>query len=220
MRYLLLDPKSKRDITMMILPAVSTGATSAWVTSLAATTTSPLVVDEPLSPLPILRVTALHRYAIKGLSHDALESVSLTTSSFPEDRRYALLKSSPRNGYNSNDPTWLTKENFVCAFTHAELLAKFQSSYRLVEGDQRLLNMADRSTGRLLLESVRLDTEQGRAQLADFISEQSGTRVVCVTSPNGDFQYGNSSSGVKQGDLKARSIHVRFAATQALRRKR
>jgi uncharacterized protein len=197
---------------MRILPAMSAGATTG---SLAATT-SPSVANEVLSPLPILKVTALHRYAVKGLSYDALDSVSLTTNCFPEDRRYALLKPSQLNGYNSNYPKWLSKENFVCAFTHAELLAKFQSSYRVEDGDQRLLNMTDRSTGRLLLESVRLDTEQGRAQLADFISEQSGTRVVCVTSPTGDFQYGNSSSGVKQGDPKARSIHVRSAVAQAL----
>jgi uncharacterized protein len=207
MRYL-LDPKT----IMMILPAVSAGATS------LAATTSPSISNEPLSPPPILRVTALHRYAVKGLSYDALKSVSLTTSSFPEDRRYALLKSSQRNGYNSNDPTWISKDNFVCAFTHAELLAKFQSSYRVVDGDHRLLNMADRSTGRLLLESVRLDTEQGRAQLSNFISEQSGTRVVCVTSATGDFQYANTSSGVKLGDSKARSIHVRFVVVQALTR--
>ena len=166
---------------------------------------------------PSMKVTALNRYAVKGLSADALDSVELTrTGCFPDDRRYALLQ----KGHKFSGE-WLHKENFLCAFSHPELLAKFESSYRVVQngnydsGDsdsggasqQRLLELKDRVTGQSLVPGpLHMESEQGRAKLAEFLSEQSGSAVVCVTSD--DFQFGNTSAGVKNGDVKARSIHV------------
>ena len=170
-----------------------------------------------------MQVTSLHRYAVKGLSGDVLDSVALRTSCFPDDRRYALLLQNNDGSLQQREwkeGEWFHKENFLCAFTHPELLAKYKSSYRIVENhyeevdattvQQRLLELKDRATGQLLVGPLHMETEHGRTALADFLSEHSGnTRtVVCVTSEAGDFQFGNTSAGVKNGDANARSIHV------------
>ena len=161
-----------------------------------------------------LKVTALNRYAVKGLSADALEHVDLKSNCFPDDRRFALLQ----NGRKWKEKEWLHKENFLCAFTHPDLLAKFESSYRVVQAsddtgvdiEQRILEMRDRASGKMLVGPLHMETEQGRERLAAFLSEQSGEEVVCVTSIDGAFQFGNTSSGFKNGDANARTIHVSF----------
>ena len=52
----------------------------------------PLVMVMLANDLHRFTVTDLERYAVKGLSADVLHSVELTTSQFPDDRRYALLR--------------------------------------------------------------------------------------------------------------------------------
>jgi len=157
-----------------------------------------------------LEVTTLNRYAVKGLSADALVSVNLETNCFPDDRRFALLQ----KGRVWKEGEWLHKENFLCAFTRPELLAKFESSYRVVQLgnsiEHRILELRDRASGKVLVGPLHMETEQGREILAAFLSEQSGEEVVCVTSRDGAFQFGNTSSGVKNGDKNARSIHVSY----------
>jgi hypothetical protein len=161
-----------------------------------------------------IQVTTLNRYAVKGLSADDLDRVDLTTisSSFPDDRRYALLK----KGREWTEGEWLHKQNFLCAFTHPELLAKFEASYQVLQSDdddndtpqRRLLELKDRATGQRLVGPIDMATEMGRAELAKVLSEQSGEQVVCVTSESGEFQFGNTPAGVEHGDSNARSIHV------------
>jgi hypothetical protein len=165
-----------------------------------------------------IQVTTLNRYAVKGLSADDLDRVDLTISSscFPDDRRYALLK----KGREWKEGEWLHKQNFLCAFTHPELLAKFEASYQVLQSDdddddnndtppqRRLLELKDRATGQRLVGPIDMATEMGRAELAKVLSEQSGEQVVCVTSESGEFQFGNTPAGVANGDSNARSIHV------------
>jgi hypothetical protein len=154
-------------------------------------------------------VTTLNRYSVKGLSADDLDCVDLTISScFPDDRRYALLK----KGSEWKEGEWLHKQNFLCAFTYPELLATFEVSYQVIQNDddtpQRFLELKDRATGQRLIGPIRMETEKGRAELANFLSEKSGEELVCVTSESGEFQFGNTPAGVEHGDSNARSIHV------------
>ena len=161
-----------------------------------------------LSTSPQLTVHGLYRYAVKGLSGDQLQTVNLQSSCFPDDRRYALLREDKESW---NEGEWLHKENFLCAFTAPELLASFQSTYKIEEDGtytRRILELKDRKSGTLLLGPLHLETDEGRKKLADFLSLKSGQKVVCVTSQNGDFQFGNTSSGFKHGDSGARTIHV------------
>jgi len=89
-----------------------------------------------------MQITKLARYAVKGLSGDSsLPSVILTKEdkTFPDDRRFALLKqqskSKGKGEFDENDPQWIHKENFLCAFSDPELMAEFQSSYEIVHRD-------------------------------------------------------------------------------------
>jgi hypothetical protein len=155
------------------------------------------------------QVTDLYRYAVKGLDADRLEhvDVSVAGETFPDDRRFALMKSAKLNLWKGQDNKWIHKENFLCAFTAPELLAGYTSNYRIVSADpeisrglpcdalvdsptdqdpatttQRLLDIQNRATGETLLGPVDLATDPGRQALAAFWTEQSGTAVTCVSS--------------------------------------
>ena len=84
-------------------------------------------------------ITDLARYAIKGLSGDKLSSVLIPNDggvqTFPDDRRFALLKRQNIDKFDEHDPQWLFKGDFLCAFTAPELLACFHSKYEIVEED-------------------------------------------------------------------------------------
>ena len=79
-------------------------------------------------------VTALHRFAVKGLERDALDQVALETGgSFPYDRRWALhfAGGAGAKGFSPATPEWLHKSAFLCAFTATELMASFESRFDL-----------------------------------------------------------------------------------------
>lgn len=195
------------------------------------------------------RVVALQRYAVKGLAGDALSHVALQTGeTFPDDRRFALLYNKNAMKWNQNYPQdkplpWLHKENFLCAFTRPDLLAKIESSYEIItnndrdddENDnetatvQRLIKLNDRQTGQSLIDSpLNLELEEDRQKLADLFSSLSQQDVRCITavntsnnnkSANGALsskhthQFGNTSSGYKQRNGDTRTIHIINQAT-------
>ena len=181
---------------------------------------------------PIL-VTGLYRYAVKGLSGDALDRVDLYEpgETFPDDRRYALLYESKQHKFNGQD--WLHKENFLCAFTDPALMASLQSKYQIIATTtttrppttKRLLEIKHRATQELLLPPTDLTTTGGRQQLGNLLSNLSGRGVVCVTADDDDdddddtpnnnnkhvphkFQFGNTSSGYKQNKGDTRTLHI------------
>lgn len=187
------------------------------------------------------KVTDLYRYPVKGLSGDALERVLIRQSgeTFPDDRRYALLERSHEDKWNGDQPEWLHKENFLCAFTEPALLSQFQSSYAIKSSapeisrglpcdaastdtgqqsssssTERLLSIAERSSGRPLLGPVDLAQASGRDELARFLCQQSGRDVTCVTAESSahTHQYGNTSSGWKQR-RDTRTVHIVNRAT-------
>lgn len=153
-----------------------------------------------------LQVSNLHRYAIKGLSYDALDMVKLTENRFPHDRKYALLKESSASLWKPQ--TFLHKENFLCAFTNPNLLAKLSSTYNDASGH---LLIRDRLTNATLWGPIDMTLDY--EELGNFVSEYAQERVVCVTS--GDFQFGNTFSGIKlNNDRNAQTIHVRKFDTE------
>jgi hypothetical protein len=135
--------------------------------------------DPSSSSNDVFQVTGLQRFAVKGLSPDPLETVELTSSTFPDDRRYALWKTAKKEKPEESwkEDTWMHKENFVCAFTHPKALAQFETSYNRQDDN---LTLRDRVTGRLRLGPIALATETGRTQLAEFVTQETGVPVQCV----------------------------------------
>lgn len=177
-----------------------------------------LVID-----VDAMKVTSLYRYPVKGLGADAPEKVELKEAGcFPDDRRYALLR---RDREWKGE--WLHKENFLCAFSNPELLAQYETHYSLRSSDPQVSRaypsdalIADATTTQRMLQVRKsgeellqcdLATAQGRDALAQLLSRESGQDVVCVGDRT-EFQFGNTSSGVKhRGDT--RTVHLVNAET-------
>jgi uncharacterized protein YcbX len=190
----------------------------------------------------MIQVTGLYRYAVKGLSEDTVDTVEFyrAPDRFADDRRYALLYEANKGSWEEG--VWLHKEHFLCAFTEPELMSKFKSTYKMISSEpyisralpndeqqglvrgtetKRILELRDRATGTKLLGPLYLETEQGRQALAEFLSQQSGQRVICVTSDS--FQFGNvpplpdpaivSTLLPDRKDMKSRYIHIVNQAT-------
>ena len=190
-------------------------------------------------------ITDLARYAIKGFSGDSLASVAIPrggVQTFPDDRRFALLKESNHEKFDPTDPKWLHKENFLCAFSAPELLAGFRSHYEIVErgddgdGDgeteqqqqhqRRLLTLyrrtseGDDASAEPVLGPIDLGLPSGRDELASFFSDESNQPLVCVTKKEADdgtastFQFGNTRAGVKHNPGgDTRTVHIVNSAT-------
>jgi len=185
-------------------------------------------------------ITDLARYAIKGFSGDMLESVLVPkggVQTFPDDRRYALLKQKNEEKFDAENPEWLHKANFLCAFSAPELMASFRSNYEILEGcddeeesgsggTKRLLTLYRRSgkdgavaaANEPVLGPIDLNLRSGRNELATFFSYESNENLVCVTKETdgkiNTFQFGNTRAGVKNnpgGDT--RTVHIVNRAT-------
>mmetsp|Transcript_22896 Transcript_22896/g.50856 ORF Transcript_22896/g.50856 Transcript_22896/m.50856 type:complete len:401 (+) Transcript_22896:91-1293(+) len=94
-------------------------------------------VVSALSPLSCdtMEVVSLTRFPVKGLGPSLLDSVHIQGSgeTFPDDRRFALLKKVNVDKFDSANPEWLFKGNFLCAFTAPELMARYECEYRIIE---------------------------------------------------------------------------------------
>ena len=88
-----------------------------------------------------MHITSLHRYAVKGLSGDSIDSVTFQEDdgTFEDDRRFALLYDDRTEYFNKDNPEWLHKDNFLCAFTAPELLATLRTEYKVDPNDGRRL---------------------------------------------------------------------------------
>jgi uncharacterized protein len=178
-------------------------------------------------------IVGMYRHAVKGLSADSLEQVSLHVGeTFPDDRRFALLKKD-MGSFSPNDPEWLHKENFLCAFTAPKLMASLDCSYRMQGTDlasfglpcdvniaetvtttKRLLTIRDRLSKETLLKDIDLASNEGKEQLTAFLSHHSNEDVVCVTADSKDHfhQFGNIFYGAKATGY-TRTIHIINAET-------
>ena len=159
-------------------------------------------------------VTALHRFAVKGLERDSLASVALTSGgAFPSDRRWALMYENTDETFSPSSPEWLHKSHFLCAFTANELLASFSSRF---DDATQTLEVRQRSDDSVLL-CESLDEPSGRAAIEAFFSDAAGRPVHVVSSAtatdNQHHQFGNTASGVNSGDGSTRTIHIVNANT-------
>jgi uncharacterized protein YcbX len=94
--------------------------------------------------LSLGKVSGLYRHAVKGLSADALENVQLLQAgTFPDDRRFALMKESSTESFDPQNPDWIHKENFLCVFTDPHLMARYRASYSIPV--RRIMTCADGS---------------------------------------------------------------------------
>jgi len=205
--------------------------------------------------LSTMKVISLYRYAVKGLSGDPIltssssptdlpipeHSSSQITSplflkpgeTFPDDRRFAFIKSKEgkESPYDPQNPQWLHKENFLCAFSAPVLMATFDTEYRVVMVEsiehkgkknkndvRRELTIWKRNRllprSEHLLGPLNLSSEKDREAVSCFFSSACGERVELVgkeTSLN-THQFGNTRSGVKAIN-DTRTIHIVNAAT-------
>lgn len=175
-----------------------------------------------------MHITSLHRYAVKGLSGDSLHSVTFQEGdgTFEDDRRFALLYDDRTEYFNKDNPEWLHKDNFLCAFTAPELLATLLTEYKVDPNDgRRLLTVwirnEDETDNPTPLLSADLASQSGRDATSTFFSDLCGKKVLCVcarnvvTSSNTNniksthrHQFGNTSSGVKNNNGDTRTIHI------------
>ena len=173
-----------------------------------------------------MHITSLHRYAVKGLSGDSIDSVTFKEGdgAFEDDRRFGLLYDDRTEYFNKDNPEWLHKDNFLCAFTAPELLATLRTEYKVDLNDGRQLltvwtRNEDETDNSTPLLSADLASSGGRDATSTFFSELCGKKVVCVCASDVNkgnsnsksthtHQFGNTSSGVKNNNGDTRTIHI------------
>lgn len=155
-------------------------------------------------------VTALHRFAVKGLGADPLTQCRLEVGGcFPSDRKWALMREDRLHEFDAMEPKWVHKMSFFAACSAGQPLALLETAF---DDASCTLLVRSKSTGSELL-SARLDDSEGRASVESFFSEhlcKDGSRAdVRVVSAAGatPHQFGNTSGGVEaSGDV--RTVHL------------
>ncbi|MES2600999.1 MAG: MOSC domain-containing protein [Pseudomonadota bacterium] len=112
---------------------------------------------------PAVTVNGIYRYPVKGLSPEALRSVTLREGqTLPADRRYAI-ENGP-SGFDPADPKYFPKSRFLMLMRN-ERLAGLQTRF---EDDSHMLTIGYNGA-----EAVRgnLETRDGRAAIETFFTE-------------------------------------------------
>jgi uncharacterized protein YcbX len=109
-----------------------------------------------------MRVEAIYRYPVKGLSPEALEDVALTPGEcLPHDRRFALAQGDAP--FDLAAPSWLPKRHFGCLMANARL-ALLHTGFE-PRGGRLTIHQPD---GPPLVADIR--TEEGRGAVAAFLA--------------------------------------------------
>lgn len=110
-----------------------------------------------------IRVAAIYRYPVKGLSPEPLERVTLTPGEcVPHDRRFAIAKASTR--FDPERPEWRPKTDFFMLMRDAAL-AQLRTRF-----DEPSGFFAIERDGETLLRA-RITDDAGRAQINAFFAE-------------------------------------------------
>ena len=143
-----------------------------------------------MSQSPALRIAALYRYPVKGLSPEAVETAELETSGyFPGDRLYAI-ENGP-SGFNESAPRHLPKVAYLMLMRN-EALARLRTRF-----DDATHCLTVEENGALAVEAD-LSTAEGRDALAGFMNEflphelRGAPRVL--TAPPG-YRFTDSRTG-------------------------
>jgi hypothetical protein len=139
-------------------------------------------------------VATLTRYAIKGFSGDSLPSVAIPrggVQTFPDDRRFALLKETNHDKFDPTDPEWLHKENFLCAFSAPELLAGFRSHYEIVDnGSSSSSSSSNNDDEETQQQQQRPQQQQPRQRLLTLFRRTSKGEDASATPVLGPIDLG------------------------------
>lgn len=107
------------------------------------------------------KVVSLYRYPVKGFSPEPLDSVTLAAErGFPMDRAWAVAHGS--TAFDPAAPAYLQKTAFAMLMRN-EKLAKLRTRYLDGRNEFRIALPGEASR------SYRLDTEDGRKELAAFV---------------------------------------------------
>jgi hypothetical protein len=106
--------------------------------------------------------------------------------------------------FDPHAPTWIHKSNFLCAYTFAELLGSFRTTY---EDRSERITVFDRQGGSQLFSESFADPS-GRLKIADFFSKTCGRRLKLMEGLDSTHHhFGNTPAGFKaSGD--SRVIHI------------
>lgn len=150
----------------------------------------------------------LWRYAIKGLDRDELPSCELKVGvGFPSDRCWALQFADRPNKpiFSPSSPKWIHKENFLCAYTAAELLGCYTTHF---DDDTSNLTVSRRSDGQALLTACIADA-QGRKRVEELFEKASKRKLLLVSggTTSKNHHFGNTNAGFKTSTSGA-IIHI------------
>jgi hypothetical protein len=108
-----------------------------------------------------IRIHAIHRYPVKGLSAQEMDAVDLTPGlGLPHDRRFAILHGA--TGFDPTAPSWKPKSNFLMLMRD-EKLATLETSF---DADTCQLTI---SRGGKPVARGRIDTPTGRMLIDQFL---------------------------------------------------
>lgn len=158
-------------------------------------------------------VVALHRYPVKGLGFDALDSVHLAVgATFPDDRSFALLRAG-QDEFDPAAPRWLHKGAFAGAFSRGAGLSRLRSSF-----DHATRTLTVVATDDATSVTVNIDDAAGRRAVAAFVSahalEGEAVELVSAREPS-TWQFGNTASGLRAGTGDVRTLHLLAEETAA-----
>lgn len=119
-----------------------------------------------------MKIHALYRYPVKGLSPERLPAVKVSADQgFPLDRAFALLRTGV--AFDPTAPEWLPKANFLMLMLH-EPLAQLRTRFIEATGALQMRT----PDGQML--SFALEEPQGRNALEQFVAGFLGPRVKDV----------------------------------------
>ncbi|MDP4026038.1 MOSC domain-containing protein [Methylobacterium sp. NEAU 140] len=137
-----------------------------------------------------IRLAALYRYPVKGLSPEPLERAVLETSGyFPGDRLYAI-ENGP-SGFDATAPRHQPKTKYLMLMRD-EALARLRTRY-----DDASATLTVEGAGEPL--AARLDTAEGRAALEDlirrFVPEALRGEPRVLAAPAERYRFTDSATG-------------------------
>lgn len=130
-----------------------------------------------------IRVAAIYRYPVKGLSPEPLERVTLTPGEcVPHDRRFAIAKATTR--FDPERPAWRPKTDFFMLMRDA-VLAQLGTRF-----DEQSGFFTIERSGETLLHACMTD-DAGRARInaffAEFLRDAPGNPPRIVEAPGHTF---------------------------------
>ena len=158
----------------------------------------------------VMRVGAIYRYPVKGLSAEKMERVALVTGEcLPHDRRFAIALGS--TVFDSQNPEWLPKTKFVMLMRD-EKLALLQTRFNAETG---VLTITE--TGRELLRG-RLTEPEGCRSVAEFCKNFLGPGVDgplrVVEAPGHAFADARRKPNATTGQYVSLINHASIAALE------